>query len=364
MTKTKEQAAFKRSKTYAALDGARFFCAFLVVAIHIRPLSDITGLGSFLLDKGLCRIAVPFFFLVSGYFYGRKPPEASSLVAFLRRTALLYGMWTIIYYPIAAESQDMTHYWRRCLFTGSYYHLWYYPALMTAAALTWLGLKALKSEKAVVFLSFVFYIIGCMGESYYGLFAQIPQFEALAEWYFSLFWSTRSGLFFGFFFFALGVFFQKKGWSMNQRRAAAAFFVSLGLMLLEILFLDRLGIARDYNMYLGLVFASVFLFFLLLGEPEKAQKKKQSAGIFFRRCSVLIYGIHLWFLYYGNKYAMLISEGEAFFGAEAGLLAAAELFLSDSLIRYLMLCAASMLFSAAVLALQRLWPLRWLKYLY
>ena len=174
-----------RGQQYASIDLARFFCALLVVAIHVRPLSTYTELGNFLLDKGLCRIAVPFFFLVSGFFWARKPTTLKSLGSFLWRIALLYGLWTAIYYPVVLESQDMTGYWRRVFLSGSYYHLWYYPAMFVAAILTWLFFR--KRGGAAVLLALVCYFIGCMGESYYGFFANNVKIVELAEAYFALF---------------------------------------------------------------------------------------------------------------------------------------------------------------------------------
>lgn len=350
---------------YPAVDAARFVCALLVVAIHVRPLSTYTELGNFLLDKGLCRIAVPFFFLVSGYFWARKPMTLRSLGAFLWRIALLYALWTAIYYPIVVESQDMNHYWRRCLLSGSYYHLWYYPAMFVAAVLTFAAWKCFaggnsgKAGGAVVAVAFLFYFIGCMGESYYGLFAQNARIVELAEAYFALFWSTRSGLFFGFFFFALGVFLQKSRWRMGRPAAAVALAVSLGLMFLEIMTLRRLDVAKDYNLYFALIPATLFLFLFLMGRPERAAGSWQP-WLFLRRSSVLIYGIHLWFKYYGLKYATAMLTG----AGGGTLVRLADLFVNNSMAQYGMICAASFLFAVVVLALQRIPVFRFLKYLY
>ena len=381
-----------KTRDIPAVDVARFVCALLVVAIHVRPLSTYTELGNFLLDKGLCRIAVPFFFLVSGYFWARKPLTLRSLGAFLWRIALLYALWTAIYYPIVTESQDMNHYWRRCLLSGSYYHLWYYPAMFVAAVLTFAAWKCFagdgsgkagksgrggesasrgKAGGAVVIVAFLFYFIGCMGESYYGLFAQNARIVELAEAYFALFWSTRSGLFFGFFFFALGVFLQKSRWRMGRPAAAVALAVSLGLMFLEIMTLRRLGVAKDYNLYFALIPATLFLFLFLMGRPEEMDDSGRNgcaAGswrlwLFLRRSSVLIYGIHLWCKYYGLKYANSVLAGAVGL-VDGTLVRMADLFVNNSMAQYGMICAASFLFAVVVLALQRIPILRFLKYLY
>ena len=368
---------------YARIDAARFFCALLVVAIHVRPLESYTELGNFLLDKGLCRIAVPFFLLVSGFFWARKPMTLKSLGSFLWRIAILYGLWTAIYYPVVLESQDMTNYWRRCLLSGSYYHLWYYPAMFVAAILTCFGFRLLAPRAAltkplknrggfVVLIGLVCYVIGCLGESYYGFFAENEGITMLAEKYFALFWSTRSGLFFGFFFFALGAYLQKARWRMSRRKAAAALAVSFGLMAAEILTLRWLGVARDYNLYFALIPATLFFFLWLTGRAEDGRSDDErldapgesvwlTPGLcgFLRKSSVLIYGIHLWFKYYGVKWAQIvIADGGS------GWIGLAELFVGNSLVQYIVICLLSFAFAAVIIGLQKVPFLKFLKYLY
>ena len=50
------------------LDWFRIAAAFLVTAIHISPLEDISAQGDLVLTRILARVAVPFFFMVTGYF--------------------------------------------------------------------------------------------------------------------------------------------------------------------------------------------------------------------------------------------------------------------------------------------------------
>ncbi|NLM03852.1 MAG: acyltransferase, partial [Clostridiales bacterium] len=56
------------SKEYGGLDYFRIIAAALVVAIHTSPLSIINDRADFIFTRILCRIAVPFFFMVSGFF--------------------------------------------------------------------------------------------------------------------------------------------------------------------------------------------------------------------------------------------------------------------------------------------------------
>ena len=60
-------------KKYPLLDWFRMAAAILVVAIHTSPLSSLNESADFILTRIIARIAVPFFFLITGFFMG---PEA------------------------------------------------------------------------------------------------------------------------------------------------------------------------------------------------------------------------------------------------------------------------------------------------
>ena len=54
-----------------ALDRFRLAVAVLVVAIHTGPLASFAPGWDLWLTRGLARVAVPFFFMVTGYFLPR-----------------------------------------------------------------------------------------------------------------------------------------------------------------------------------------------------------------------------------------------------------------------------------------------------
>ena len=49
--------------------------AILVVMLHACPLLDISELADYYSSKGITRIAVPYFFVASGFFLFRKMPK-------------------------------------------------------------------------------------------------------------------------------------------------------------------------------------------------------------------------------------------------------------------------------------------------
>ena len=57
-----------RERYDTGIDWLRLAAAILVIAIHTSPLADFSETGDFILTRVLARIAVPFFFITSGYF--------------------------------------------------------------------------------------------------------------------------------------------------------------------------------------------------------------------------------------------------------------------------------------------------------
>ena len=82
-------------KNYTAIDIAKFICALLVVGIHTQPLGDRLSGGGYFLTT-LCRIAVPFFFVVSGFLFFSKETKLSKYV---KRLIILDITWTVLELP-------------------------------------------------------------------------------------------------------------------------------------------------------------------------------------------------------------------------------------------------------------------------
>lgn len=75
----------------------KMIAAIFVVAIHSQPFS---GLTEVIVINLFARIAVPFFFMASAFFFFRKPVEQQNLKSYVRRLAILYIFWFVIELPI------------------------------------------------------------------------------------------------------------------------------------------------------------------------------------------------------------------------------------------------------------------------
>lgn len=132
-------------KQWGALDYFRIAAACLVIAIHTAPLSSFSDEADFVLTGIIARVAVPFFFMVTGQFLlpawlFEKKADRAQVVRFIGKTLLLYGIATVLYIPVNIyadhwKDKGVAEAFRLLIFDGTFYHLWYLPALATGVSL-------------------------------------------------------------------------------------------------------------------------------------------------------------------------------------------------------------------------------------
>ncbi|HIU32663.1 MAG TPA: serine racemase VanT catalytic subunit [Candidatus Caccousia avistercoris] len=310
----------------ASLDHFRVAAALLVAAIHTSPLASFWAEGDFWLTRVLARLAVPFFFMVSGYFLAKS--QWKSLPRFLKKTALLYGISILLYLPLNLYANNVApgEWVRAVLLDGTFYHLWYFPAVLLGALVAF-GLSRLRLRASLP-LAGLLYLVGLGGDSYYGLVSALPWAKAMYDGLFHVVSYTRNGLFFAPLFLLLGA----AGLRWRPRFSLAGLLLSLAAMSGEAFWLRSLGAQRHDSMYLFLPVCSVFLFSLLL---SRNQGQDRAARTF----SMLFYVLHPWCI-------VLVRGGAKLLGLEG-------LFVENSLGHFLAVAALSGAVSALPLLLQR-----------
>ena len=83
-----------KKNVYYSIDIYKFVASLMVVAIHTHPF-DGTELDYYF--TSFCRIAVPFFFISSSFFFFCK--STLNICAYTKRMLTLYGLWLIIESP-------------------------------------------------------------------------------------------------------------------------------------------------------------------------------------------------------------------------------------------------------------------------
>lgn len=226
-----------------SIDLFRLVCALLVVAIHIHPFIDQNEIVGFIAVDILPRIAVPFFFCVSGYYYYQALEKKGSIV--IRSTFFkvlkIYSLWSIPYFirdAVAFLGNGslsvkglVVEFLLNFFVLGSAYHFWYFVALLYSILFVGLIYKRGKLNSLLV-ASWLLYAFRLLGTSYYALGISIPVVRNII----SAIWYESFGriVFMGFPMFMSGMLVGRIKNCKQLRRCWAAaiigFFVEIGFL--------------------------------------------------------------------------------------------------------------------------------------
>ncbi len=139
-----------------SIDLAKFVASLMIVAIHTGLFSDVNETLSFAVVHILCRLAVPFFAIGTGYFLCR--PAQNLKAVFWRqwkKLVILYGVWTVLYLfhsiPIWIEIGwfspfAFVDYAVGTVTKGSHYHFWYLWGMIYTLPVFYLLLKTVPGK--------------------------------------------------------------------------------------------------------------------------------------------------------------------------------------------------------------------------
>lgn len=175
-------------KTYDAIDLNKLIMALMVAAIHIEPLAEYNEyLYPFL------RISVPFFFLCSAYFFFEKCRKTQysikTLVAFLKRTFMLYIVWSIVLFPVVIfinrDVNGIQLFYRllRCfIMTGTFGGSWYLIALIVGMTIIYFSSRNIYIFYGIFVISIIFAVLGCLATNYC-VYINGTIIEEILTWY-------------------------------------------------------------------------------------------------------------------------------------------------------------------------------------
>ncbi|MGM0240283.1 acyltransferase family protein [Enterococcus sp. AZ103] len=259
------------------LDSVKYIAAILVICVHCQPISGLPEVNYFVKNI-LCRWAVPFFFISSAYFVRRgMSNDENYLPVYLKRLTQSYLWWSVIFIPIGLDwlHQNLTLSKELLplalifglIHVGTYYHLWYIPALILSLFIATNFLKHFSYKLLLIIATFL-YSFGSI-ETYYGL---IPNgwLKELFDIVIQIFFTTRSGLLFGLIFVGIGFFIYDYQEKLLLRYRQIFFLTGLffAMMALEGILLysvDKL----DMNFLFMLIPFSFCLFISLLFFPKQ-----------------------------------------------------------------------------------------------
>ncbi|OWR31078.1 hypothetical protein CDO73_08035 [Saccharibacillus sp. O23] len=266
----------RSSQNIGGTDWLKFAAALLVVANHTSPLASVSPQADFWVAGLISRVAVPIFFIGAGFFLFRKfgddaSANRSAALRYTNKIALLYGLSILIYLPLNmykgdfANGFDLLAAARDIALDGTFYHLWFFPALWIG---TWLiyGLTRLPSLVWAWAAAIALYAFGLLGDSYYGFAVDVLHLKPVFDALYQGMDYTRNGLFFAPLPILAGAALARRKLptsplprSANFRLGAAA-ILALALLIAEGLWIHRLDLPRHDSMYLFSIPAAFLLF--------------------------------------------------------------------------------------------------------
>lgn len=223
-------------KIYCGIDMMKLVCAVLIVYMHTYCW-DTGSIGLWIRNELTC-VAVPFFFISSGYFYGvgirRAEDKKSYFQSYFIRIFKMYVIWTVFSLPAAWYNVSTAHgeysvilkvfyLIRGFFFTGSIGVYWYLLALLVNSIIFYL-MYTKKLEKIVYPLAVLFFGIGVLYA------ASMLSDTALGKMIYYVFSTERNFLNVGLFYMAIGYFLSDKVINVKADAAAAC---SLLLLVIE-----------------------------------------------------------------------------------------------------------------------------------
>lgn len=297
---------------YQNLDLFRFLSSIIIIVLHVRPFFTVSYEIDMAINNIIGRICVPFFFFISGYFAAKQEQKKPDYIrSYIRSMIPVYLLWSAVYLPwslslAAPYIQQVSG--LLCtiglptaiqnllllllvplavivalLYSGVYYHLWYFPALLLSMlVLRWWKRK--YSLRVLLTVSFVLLLFGAT-ETYYGFCGQF--FQSLLHYYYVVFFTTRNFLFFALFYVTLGYWMGKQ-----EQPASSLCFLKLLLSIAALVgegMLLQTTQRLDSNILLACVPLVYYLFSCLLYTNIHVP---QLSEIPFRAISKYYYLVH------------------------------------------------------------------------
>ena len=270
---------------YGNLDILKILLALLIVLRHIGQwfLFNNVFWHVYIINT-ISTIGVTSFFIMSGFLLFRKPVGKERIKKQIFRILKLYGCWTIVYLPLDIYKylkdglnfpQAIVDFVQKAIFNGTYYHMWYLPSLIVAICVVYI----MKNRRYILItVTAGLMIIGIFTDTYGISFPKV---------YYTIFLTTRNGLFMGSFLVAIGKCLADyesklrnlKKWKLILPVAIVALYVEGGLI-------SKFDSERIINIAFTSVIVSIILVTIMIGLPQiKASKN-------VRNMSTVIYLCH------------------------------------------------------------------------
>lgn len=309
-------------KQYTAIDIFKFIFAICVVGIHAGIMQDADSSVQWIIFNMLFRLAVPFFFVCSGFFLGLKLYQnnitieegKTFIIKYIKRLSVPFLFWLIISLPIQfykyRNTNALVTIIKRAIF-NPWEALWYLLAVIVAVLII---LQFYKKNKLglVVITGGVLYIFGLLCNSYYFL-VENTVLQKIVDLYLKVFLTPRNGIFVGLYFVSIGMFIAKNIDTniIKSKLNSVVLVISYVILFIEIFLIKNCNFKDDHSLYIMLTIVAPELLILLIRFKSTINTKlirDYSTGIYFIH-KILISTMMIFFEIYSvtlNEYIVFL----------------------------------------------------------
>ena len=207
------------------IDFIKVCMSILVVATHTDLFSLIEKEDIRELVITALAFKVPFFFTASGFLIYHKVVNANYIEKinrfkfWIKKTFRLYLVWTIVYLPFTIYGlwnsgygflKSIFVFVRNVVFVGQNYlswPLWYLLGTLVAGIILYVLFKYKVKSSYIYIMAIIMALLGILIDYYH----ENQIMNVYIDKYYSIFQTTRNGLFQGFPYIVIGMFIAEKG---------------------------------------------------------------------------------------------------------------------------------------------------------
>ncbi len=296
----------QKRKQYYVVDIVKLGMCIFIIALHCEVHTMFNENVSYWNEKALFRLAVPFFFMTSGFFLGEKINHEDNIGNiknyFIKYSKRLLQL-LLIFEPISIllnigiynyQGKNWSEILLRTVRDIIFYPrgaLWFVQACIIGVWIIYIFLKY-HLEKFIFPISGMLYLFALLCNSYFFIIENTA-FGNFIELYLKITASTRNGIFVGFPYLYAGILVsnlnQKN--TLSEKRGGLAICMIFGYIfyLLELYLLRDKTMKDDGSLFIALpVFTLFFLLFCLQYSTYKVNDK----CLLFRNLSTGMYLLH------------------------------------------------------------------------
>ena len=254
------------------VDLFKFISSLLIIGIHTNLFVDINDTLNFAFVDIICRLAVPFFAVCSGFFLSKSLAKNEYVAKPVKKQEWklikLYALWAVLYLaysiPTWIKSGWMSFgafkdYSLATVTQGSHYHLWYLISLIYALPLFYLCVRFIKNRKLLFVFMIALYVIKALS---YGYTQWLPTFMQTIFGIGGKFSALFDAAFLLLPLLFLGFFITQK--KISLKLSLIGFVVSFSLLTVEAFTLKAFG--QESVSFIFLTLPTAYFLFSLISQ--------------------------------------------------------------------------------------------------